>query len=83
MHRQPEIQPWLLPNEEKRQELTRLYMEKHCGAICMQEGKGIVEMLPKVVVVHWTAGSSAKSAWHTFASSHLRGHSDQLRKPSI
>ena len=80
---QPEIQPWLLPNEEKRQELTRLYMQQHCGASCMEDGQGIVEMVPKVVVVHWTAGSSAKSAWHTFASSHLRGRKEIARAGNL
>ena len=40
----PEIQPWALPNEEKRQELTRLYLEKHCGEACMHDGQTIVEL---------------------------------------
>lgn len=69
----PDIQLWALPNEEKRQELTRLYLEKHCGNACVRDGQTIVEMEPKVVVVHWTAGGTAKSAWNTFASATLRG----------
>ena len=69
----PDIQPWALPNEEKRQDLTRLYLEKHCGKACVREGETIVEMEPKIVVVHWTAGGTAKSAWNTFASATLRG----------
>jgi N-acetylmuramoyl-L-alanine amidase len=70
---QPEIKEWKLPNEDKRQELTRLYVKKHCGEQCMKEGQYMVEMEPKMVVVHWTAGATAKSAWNTFASASLHG----------
>jgi N-acetyl-anhydromuramyl-L-alanine amidase AmpD len=69
----PEIVPWLLPNEEKRQELTRLYLAEHCGEPCQKKGQYSVEMEPKIVVVHWTAGSTAKSAWYTFSAATLRG----------
>jgi hypothetical protein len=69
----PEIVPWALPNEEKRQELTRLYLAEHCGEVCEKDGVYPVEMEPKMVVVHWTAGSTAKSAWYTFAGATLRG----------
>ena len=69
----PEIVPWPLPNEEKRQELTRVYMETHCGQACLRDEQYPVEMIPKVVVVHWTAGSTAKSAWNTFSSATLHG----------
>ena len=73
---EPEIKDWLLPNEEERQTLTRLYIEKHCGEPCLVQGQAPVEMTPKVVVVHWTAGGTAKSAWYTFARSRLRGRKD-------
>ena len=69
----PDIVPWALPNEEKRKELTRLYLAEHCGDLCKDEGEYAVEMDPKMVVVHWTAGSTAKSAWYTFAGATLRG----------
>lgn len=70
---EPEIESWHLPNEEKRQELTRQYIETHCGEPCLQGEQYPVEMIPKMVVVHWTAGSTAKSAWNTFASATLSG----------
>lgn len=76
---QPQIQEWKLPNEEKRQELTRLYIQQHCGSSCMKDGQYIVEMEPKVVVVHWTAGGTAKSAWNTFASATLHGRKSIAR----
>ena len=70
------IVPWLLPNEPERQELTKEYLKKHCGVECQKEGEYTVHMNPKAVVIHWTAGSSAKSAWNTFASATLRGRKD-------
>lgn len=80
---EPTIKDWLLPNEKERQALTRLYVKKHCGAPCLEEGIAPIEMIPKVVVVHWTAGSTAKSAWHTFAHSKLRGRKDISKAGSL
>ena len=67
---------WLLPNEAERQALTKEYLKKHCGKKCEKDGEYSVYMTPKVVVIHWTAGSSAKSAWNTFAKATLRGRKD-------
>ena len=33
-------------------------------------------MSPRVVVLHWTAGSTLKSAWSTFSPARLRGRPD-------
>ena len=73
----PEIQPWPLPNETERQALTKRYVQEHCGTSCMLEADEYpVEMTPKLVVVHWTASSTAKSAWNTFAGATLAGRRD-------
>ena len=48
-----------LPLNENRLRLTREYSEKHYGF-------SKTEIIPKVVVIHWTAGSTFKSAYDTF-----------------
>lgn len=50
-----------LPWTAERERLTRVYAEKHYG-------KNSTEIVPQVVVVHWTAGSTWKSAWKWFAN---------------
>ena len=35
-----------------------------------------VQMTPRLIVLHWTAGSTASSAWNTFAPSRLGGRPD-------
>lgn len=72
----PVIQDWPLPNEEQRQVLTQNYIQSHCGAPCIVDDTYPFEMTPKMVVIHWTAGGSAKSAWNTFSSATLHGRSD-------
>ena len=76
---EPTIEKWYLPNEEKRQELTKVYMEQHCGESCSEAGAYSVYMTPKMVVVHWTAGSTAKSAWYTFSPATLHGRKSIAR----
>ena len=73
----PSITPWLLPNEDKRQALTQLYIAQHCGVPCEQaNGLYPATMIPKAIVVHWTASSTAQSAWNTFAQATLSGRTD-------
>ena len=40
-------------------------------------------MDPKVIVLHWTAGSSAKSTWNTFSSARLRGRANIQRGGAV
>ena len=73
----PTITAWPLPNEPKRQALTQLYIEQHCGAHCARADGGFPDtMEPRVIVVHWTASATAKSAWNTFAQPTLSGRTD-------
>ena len=70
----PEIKPWMLPAEEQRKALTLAYLEAHRGPDALTgDGEADVRMVPKVVVVHWTGGGTAKSAWNTFAPATLGG----------
>lgn len=48
-----------LPITENRIKLTLEYSEKHYGF-------SQTEIIPQAVVVHWTAGSTFKSAYYTF-----------------
>jgi N-acetyl-anhydromuramyl-L-alanine amidase AmpD len=52
----------LLPFDAERARLTLDYRRQHQG----YTGNS-VEIEPKVVVLHWTGGSSVDSAWNTFA----------------
>ena len=71
-----DIQPWMLPNEPQRKELTQRYLSEHYTG----DLSGVVEkdshMKPKVIVLHWTASSTARSTWNTFASATLSGRKD-------
>ena len=64
------VQQWMLPNQEVRQQGMQKYLVQHYGA----QPPKVLEA--KMVVVHWTGGETAKSAWNTFASSALGGRSD-------
>jgi N-acetyl-anhydromuramyl-L-alanine amidase AmpD len=66
------IQPWLLPNESERIELTKEYLEIHrTTPLTEAENQGL--MIPRVIVVHWTANYSAKSTYNLFSGAYLRG----------
>ena len=64
------IQDWLLPNSEERADGMRLYLRQHFGA------NAPTELKPKMVVLHWTGVSTAKSTWYTFAGAALGGRLD-------
>ena len=68
------IKQWPLPNENRRKELTLLYLKKHsAGHPLTGDLEKDVRMTPKVIVIHWTGGSSAKSTWNYFSRPSLRG----------
>jgi N-acetylmuramoyl-L-alanine amidase len=57
-----------LPPDPERERLGLLYLEEHQG------GKpATTTIAPAVVVLHWTGGASADSAWNTFAPAALSG----------
>lgn len=61
-----------LPNEARRQELTRAYLAAH-----LPEGHphpaAQVHMVPRAIVLHWTGAERSRSAWQTFAPATLGG----------
>jgi N-acetyl-anhydromuramyl-L-alanine amidase AmpD len=58
----PTITPHLLPWDDERERLTVAYRKQH------QRYTGEDSRIePRVVVLHWTGGSTATSAWNTFA----------------
>ena len=70
----PEIVDWPIPFEQKRKELTLAYLKEHSLAHPLSgELERDVRMIPRVIVLHWTGGGSASSAWHTFAAPTLSG----------
>ncbi len=50
----------------ERERLAMLYFERHKGWAPGRDPAEALRMDPKVVVVHWTAGPTARSAWNTF-----------------
>jgi len=60
-----------IPYGEERAELTRAYLDAHYGPETAN-----IEMVPRVIVLHWTAGGSAKGAWNTFQPERLPGRPD-------
>lgn len=63
-----EIADRFIPYGEEREALTRAYLEEHYGP-----DNAAMEMVPRVIVLHWTAGGSAQGAWNTFAPERLPG----------
>ncbi len=58
----PSIVEHLLPWDAERERLTVAYRKQHQG---YTGSDSTIE--PRVVVLHWTGGSTAASAWNTFA----------------
>jgi len=71
-----ELKAWPLPDEEKRKELTQLYLQEHHTAPLSGVLEQDVLMEPRMVVLHWTGAPAAKSTWNTFASAYLSGRRD-------
>lgn len=61
----------LLPWPAERTELTRAYWRAHYGEPPTDD-----RIEPHVVVLHWTGGSTAESAWQTFAPATLAGRAE-------
>ena len=59
----------LLPFDAERVALTLAYRGEHQG----QEHAQDVHITPRAVVLHWTGGPTAESAWQTFAPARLAG----------
>ena len=62
------VEDRFIPYGETRERLTRAYLEAHYGP-----EHADLEMVPRVIVLHWTAGGSADGAWNAFAPERLPG----------
>ena len=72
---EPDVQELWLPNEPRRIELTVAYLQEHrTTPLSEAELQGM--MIPRMVVLHWTAGPTVKSAYSVFSSAQLRGRSE-------
>lgn len=74
----PPIADRLLPYEDARVQLTVEYLQAHRTAPLSGEAERDTRMEPKVIVLHWTAGPSAASAWNTFTAPTLAGRAELL-----
>lgn len=51
-----------IPFPEERRQLTLDYLRQH-----VDPATATIEIIPQIVVLHWTGGATADSAWNTFA----------------
>lgn len=66
------VQPRPLPHEPERQALTRAYLAAHLPP-GHPHPPDQVHMVPRAVCLHWTGGTTAASAFATFAPARLGG----------
>lgn len=57
--------------DAKRIALTKAYIKKHYGLT-----PKTIEIIPRMIIVHWTEDNQFKSAFKAFYSSQLRGRQD-------
>ena len=65
-----------VPFPEERIQLTREYMREHYGIESAD-----IEIVPRIIVLHWTAGRTLEGDFNTFVPSRLRGR-PELREVS-
>ena len=63
----------LLPWDAERQALTVSYLAAHRTTPLTGDAEVDTRLTPKVIVLHWTGGPTASSAWNTFAAPTLAG----------
>ena len=62
-----QLQDWLIPYGPRREALTAAYLAAHVGPHAVTgDDAADSRMVPRVIVLHWTAQGSARSAWFTF-----------------
>lgn len=74
----PPVVEHLLPWTTERDSLTEAYLRAHRTAPLTGDPAVDTHMVPRAIVLHWTAGPTAASAWATFAPARLAGR-DELR----
>ena len=65
-----------IPFGPERERLTVEYLSAHRTAALTGDAAQDTRMVPRVIVLHWTAGPTAKSAWNTFSAPTLSGRAD-------
>ena len=66
-----------VPFPEERIALTREYIRTHYGLEVPD-----IEIVPRIIVLHWTAGKTLEGDFNTFVPSTLRGSRPDLAKTS-
>lgn len=64
---EPDIVDWPIPYDEERARLTSAYLAHRTGIEPSGDVWTDATIVPRVIVVHHTAGPTAESAWNTFA----------------
>ncbi|MEZ4321706.1 MAG: N-acetylmuramoyl-L-alanine amidase [Myxococcota bacterium] len=71
------IVDWPVPYGELRTRLTVAYLRYHVGPeLLTGDDATDATLVPRAIVLHWTAGPTAKSAWNEFAP-------EQTRRPGV
>lgn len=69
----PPLVEHLLPWTAEREMLTEAYLQAHRTAPLTGDPAIDTHRIPRAIVLHWTAGPTAASAWSTFAPARLNG----------
>ncbi len=72
----PPLVEHLLPWTAERDTLTEAYLQAHRTSPLTGNPAIDTYMVPRAIVLHWTAGPTAASAWSTFAPAKLSGRSE-------
>ncbi len=72
----PPLVEHLLPWTAERDTLTEAYLQAHRTAPLTGDPAIDTHMVPRAIVLHWTAGPTVASAWSTFASAKLNGRAE-------
>jgi hypothetical protein len=62
-----------LPNREDRLQKMSRYLIEHSGVVASGDPEKDCTIVPRVIVLHWTAGGTADMTWNSFASATLAG----------
>lgn len=80
---QPEIIDWPVIWNAERERLALLYFERHKGWAPGQEPAVALRMVPRVIVQHWTAGPTARSAYNTFRAPRQQRRRDRSESNAL
>lgn len=80
---QPEIIDWPVIWNAERKRLALLYFERHKGWAPGQDPDRALQMVPRAVVQHWTAGPTARSAYNTFRAPRQQRRRDRSESNAV